>query len=198
MFICKNSMLFAHINIGSQLSVPPVLSLLTSIPFRMGFISETTLFCVSGILFILLIVGIYLLFNEKFSPELSFIGSLFFSMLSLVVTWAVTGSNDIPSLTFSVWALYFTIKGLNKSFNYYYLAFTCFLMAFFTRFTEGFILIVMISYILMNKDKFKVQINKNDILKLFMFIVFLCAIIGGFYLYKQTYNSISKSIYGGI
>lgn len=181
----QNSMLFAHINIGSQLNVPPVLSLLTSIPFRMGFISETTLFCVSGILFILLIVGIYLLFNEKFSPELSFIGSLFFSMLSLVVTWAVTGSNDIPSLTFSVWALYLTIKGLNKSFNYYYLAFTCFLMAFFTRFTEGFILIVMISYILMNKDKFKVQINKNDILKLFMFIVFLCAIIGGFYLYKQ-------------
>lgn len=181
----QNSMLFSHINIGSQLSVPPILSLITSIPFQMGFISETTLFIVSGILFILLLVGIYLLFNERFSPEISFVGSLFFSMLSLVVTWAVTGSNDLPALSFGVWALYFTIKGLNNNFNYYYLAFFCFVVAFFTRFTEGFILIVMVSYLWINKDKVKIQIKENNISKLFLFMIILCVVIGGIYLYKQ-------------
>ena len=60
----QDALLFANINIGSQLSVPPVLSLLTSIPFRLGFISETSMFIVSGILFFLLIIGVYELFNE--------------------------------------------------------------------------------------------------------------------------------------
>ena len=35
----QNAMLFSNINIGSQLALPPVLSLLVAIPFRMGFIS---------------------------------------------------------------------------------------------------------------------------------------------------------------
>lgn len=181
----QNSMLFSHINIGSQLSVPPILSLITSIPFQMGFISETTLFVVSGILFILMLAGIYLLFNERFSLEISFVGSLFFSMLSLVVTWAVTGSNDLPALSFSVWALYFTVRGLNNNFNYYYPAFLCFIVSFFTRFTEGFILIVMLGYLWINKEKVKIQIKENNISRLFLFIIILCTVIGGIYLYKQ-------------
>lgn len=181
----QNAMLFSHINIGSQLSVPPILSLITSIPFQLGFISETTLFIISGILFVLLLAGIYLIFCEEFSCEISFIGSLIFSMLSLVVTWAVTGSNDLPALCFSVWAFYFTIKGLNDNFNYYYLAFLCFVLAFFTRFTEGFILIVMGSYLLMNFNKFKIQLKENNVLKLVIFMVFVCLVIGGVYLYKQ-------------
>ncbi|OED30101.1 glycosyltransferase family 39 protein [Methanosphaera sp. WGK6] len=181
----QNAMLFAHINIGSQLSVPPVLSLLVSIPFQLGFISETTMFAVSGVLFIILILGIYQIFNEKFSPEISFVGSIFFSMLSLVVTWAVTGSNDLPSLAFSVWAVYFTIKGLNDNFNYYYVAFLCFVVAFFTRFTGGFILLVMISYLALNFNKLKKQLNENNFKKLFLFIIIISVIIGGVYLIKQ-------------
>ena len=110
----NNAMLFSNINIGSQLSVPPVLSLIVAIPFRLGFISETTLFVVSGIFFILLVTIIYLLFNERFTPIVSFIGSLFFSMLSLIVSWSVSGSTDIPSLAFSILALYLTILGVKK------------------------------------------------------------------------------------
>ena len=77
-----NAMLFSGNNIGSQLSVPPVLSLLTSIPFRFGFVSEIFLFIVAGILFIFLIIGMYLLFNERFDSEISLLASLIFSMLS--------------------------------------------------------------------------------------------------------------------
>ncbi|WP_455644701.1 glycosyltransferase family 39 protein [Methanosphaera sp.] len=181
----QNAMLFAHINIGSQLSVPPVLSLLVSIPFQLGFISETTMFAVSGVLFIILILGIYQIFNEKFSPQISFVGSIFFSMLSLVVTWAVTGSNDLPSLAFSVWAVYFTMKGLNDNFNYYYVAFLCFVVAFFTRFTGGFILLVMLSYLILNFDKLKEQLSENNFKRLFFFMISAGIIIGGVYLIKQ-------------
>ena len=57
----NNAMLFSHINIGSQLSVPPIISLLTSIPFQLGFISETALFYVSGVLFVFLFLKLVIL-----------------------------------------------------------------------------------------------------------------------------------------
>ena len=126
-----NAMLFSGHNIGSQLSVPPILSLLTAIPFGMGFISETSLFVVSGVLFIFLIIGTYLLFNERFEPEVSFFGALIFSMLSLIVTWALTGATDVPALCFALWAMLFTVWGLNRDFKYYYPAFLFFVLGFF-------------------------------------------------------------------
>ena len=189
----QNAMLFSHINIGSQLSVPPVLSLLTSIPFRLGFISETSLFIVSGILFILLAIGIYLLFNEKFTPEESLISSLIFSMLSLVVTWALTGANDVPALCFATWALYFTVRGLKDNFNYYYIALLLFVLAFFTRFTEGFILIVMAYYLLINFDEFRKQLTKKRILLFVAFALILALLVCGVYLsYQGTIPFISQ------
>lgn len=181
----QNAMLFSGNNIGSQLSVPPVLSLLTSVPFKLGFISETTLFVVSGILFIFLIIGMYLLFNEKFDCEISLLASLIFSMLSLIVTWALTGATDVPALSFGVWALLFTIWGLNKDFKYYYPAFLFFILAFFTRFTEGFILIVMGYYLLINFDKFKKQLTVKNILPFVVYVLIIGLIICGVYLSFQ-------------
>ena len=189
----QNAMLFAHQNIGSQLGVPPILSLITSVPFQLGFISETTLFAISGLLFIILILGIYLLFNERFSPEVSFIGSLIFSMLSLVVTWAVSGSNDLPALCFSVWAFYCTVRGLNDNFNYYYPAFLLFVVAFLCRFTEGFIFIVMFFYLLINFSKFKKQLSKKRVLSMIVYILIICAVVGGVYIsYQGTIPFISQ------
>lgn len=181
----QNAMLFSGNNIGSQLSVPPVLSLLTSVPFKLGFISETSLFVVSGILFIFLIIGMYLLFNERFDCEISLLASLIFSMLSLIVTWALTGATDVPALSFGVWALLFTIWGLNKDFKYYYPAFLFFILAFFTRFTEGFILIVMGYYLLINFDKFKKQLTVKNILPFVVYVLIIGLIICGVYLSFQ-------------
>lgn len=181
----QNAMLFSGNNIGSQLSVPPVLSLLTSVPFKLGFISETSLFVVSGILFIFLIIGMYLLFNERFDCEISLLASLIFSMLSLIVTWALTGATDVPALSFGVWALLFTIWGLNKDFKYYYPAFLFFILAFFTRFTEGFILIVMGYYLLINFEKFKKQLTVKNMLPFVVYVLIIGLIICGVYLSFQ-------------
>lgn len=177
----NNAMLFSHINIGSQLSVPPILSLITSIPFQMGFISELTLFCVSGVLFVFLMIGIYILFNYRFKREYSFIASIIFSMTSLVVTWAVSGSNDLPSLAFAIWAIIFTIKAVNEDFKYYYPAFGLFLLSFFTRFTGGFVLIVMICYILLNRKKVMGQLTKKKIIQFVLFFLLVFAVISVIY-----------------
>lgn len=177
----NNAMLFSHINIGSQLSVPPILSLITSIPFQMGFISELTLFCVSGVLFVFLMIGIYVLFNYRFKREYSFIASIIFSMTSLVVTWAVSGSNDLPSLAFAIWAIIFTIKAVNEDFKYYYPAFGLFLLSFFTRFTGGFVLIVMICYILLNRKKVMGQLTKKKIIQFVLFFLLVFAVISVIY-----------------
>lgn len=181
----QNAMLFSHMNIGSQLSVPPVLSLITSVPFQLGFISETSLFIVSGILFVFLIIGTYLLFNERFEEEISLLGSLIFSMLSLIVTWALTGATDVPALSFAVWALYLTIRGLKSNFNYYYLAILFFILAFFTRFTEGFILIVMLYYILVNFDDFKKQLTTKRLICLFAYCFVIMLVVSGIYISFQ-------------
>ena len=177
----NNAMLFSHINIGSQLSVPPILSLITSIPFQLGFIGESTLFCVSGVLFVFLMIGIYVLFNYRFKREYSFIASVVFSMTSLVVTWAVSGSNDLPSLAFAVWAIIFTIKAVNEDFRYYYLAFGLFLMSFFTRFTGGFVLIVMIAYILLNHEKVRGQLTRRNVMLFILFFLLVFAVISVIY-----------------
>lgn len=177
----NNAMLFSHINIGSQLSVPPILSLITSIPFQMGFISELTLFCVSGVLFVFLMIGIYILFNYRFKREYSFIASIIFSMTSLVVTWAVSGSNDLPSLAFAIWAIIFTIKAVNEDFKYYSPAFGLFLLSFFTRFTGGFVLIVMICYILLNRKKVMGQLTKKKIIQFVLFFLLVFAVISVIY-----------------
>lgn len=181
----QNAMLFSHVNIGSQLSLPPVFSLLVSIPFSFGFISETSMFAAAGILFILLVIGVYLLFCECFEKEIAFVGSLIFSMFSLIVTWAVTGATDVPALCFGVWALYFTVLGLNKNFNYYYPAILCFVLAFFTRFTEGFILVVMGFYILLNFDDFRKQLSVRRIICVAVFSLVIACAVSGIYISNQ-------------
>lgn len=182
----QNAMLFAHINIGSQLSTPPILSLIVSIPFQLGFISELTLFIVAGIFFILLVVGIYLLFSIRYNVYVSFLGSLFFSMLSLVVTWAVSGSNDLPSLAFAVWAILFTIYAIRDvKFKYFYMSFVYFICAFFTRFTEGFVLLVILAYIFMNWGRFKKLSTKKSLCNFLVFVCVVSLIIAFVYLIKQ-------------
>lgn len=189
----QNAMLFSHVNIGSQLNVPPILSLITSIAFSLGFVCEASLFVVSGILFIFLVLGIYLLFNKRYSPEVSFVASIIFSMLSLVVTWSVSGSNDLPALCFGVWAVYFTIRGLNDDFKYYYPAVLLFFFAFFTRFTIGFILLVMLFYLLVHFDKFRSQLTRKNIVLMTVFVLFLVVVVGGVYIsYQGTIPFISQ------
>jgi len=188
-----NAMLFSHINIGSQLSVPPILSLVTSIFFQLGFISENTLFIVSGIFFVFLLIGIYILFCRRFTPEESFISTIIFSMFSLVVTWAVSGSNDLPALSLAVWTIIFALKAVDDHYIYYFIAFLSFILTFFTRFTEGFVFLLMLFILIIDFKSIKKQITTKRLALFISFIALIGLVIAGIYIsYMHTIPFISQ------
>jgi len=149
-----NALRFAGLGVGDQMLLPPLLPFLTSLFFRAGFVSENVVFILSGVLYVLGAVGLYLLLNERFNAFASFAGSIFFACIALVIPWAVSGATDVPAISFSIWAMLFIVKAV-KNPRYYYIAFPLAAMAFLTRYTSGFIIILMLFYIILNKDYLK-------------------------------------------
>lgn len=149
-----NALRFAGLGVGDQMLLPPLLPLLTSIFFRAHYISQNVVFVLGGIFYILGVIGLYLLLKERFNAVTSFAASIFFACLSLMIPWAVSGSTDIPALTLSIWAVLFTVKAV-KNPRWYYFAFPVAFLAFFTRYTSGFIIILMLFYIILNKEYLK-------------------------------------------
>jgi 4-amino-4-deoxy-L-arabinose transferase-like glycosyltransferase len=153
----SDALLFAGKSIGySDLSRPPVLPFLTSIFFCLGYISETTIFAVDGFFMVVGAVGLYLLLKLRFNDITSFLGSLLFSTFPIIVLFSGAGLSDIPSVSLTIWAFYFTVLAVEKNSKYFYLSFPFAIIAFLTRYTAGLILFPMLLYLLINQ-----QIPKN-------------------------------------
>ena len=149
-----NALRFAGRGVGDQILLPPLLPLLTSIFFRANYISQNVVFVLGGIFYVLGVIGLYLLLKERFNAFTSFAASIFFACLSLMIPWAVSGSTDIPALTLSIWAVLFTVRAV-KNPRWYYFAFPVAVLAFFTRYTSGFIIILMLFYIIIKGEYLK-------------------------------------------
>jgi 4-amino-4-deoxy-L-arabinose transferase-like glycosyltransferase len=157
-----NALEFAGKGIGySDLARPPFLSFLTSIFFRLDYVSETIILLIDGILFIFGIIGLYLLFNLCFNPVMSFLGSLLFATFPAVIIWIGAGYTDIASVSFSIWALYFTILAVKKNSKYFYLPFPLLIIAFLTRYLAALIILPIGLYLLINRQHIK---KLNDII----------------------------------
>lgn len=146
----NNSLYFVGSGSGTVLYLPPVIPILTSIFFRLGYISENSIFIVDSIIFIIGVIGLYLLLNQRFNKIQSFTGSLIFLSLPVVMPWIAAGGIDIPGVVFSIWAIYFTIIGVRKNSKYLYLVLPLIMVAFLTRYTAGLILIPVLLYSLIN------------------------------------------------
>ncbi|WP_287680027.1 glycosyltransferase family 39 protein [Methanobacterium sp.] len=149
---------FHFANMGSSGVVnhlPPLIPLLTSLFFRMGYVSVDVIFILSGLIFILGIIGLYLLLNERFDSTKSLTGSLIFISLPVVMAWAVSGGIDLPGVVFSIWALYFMVIGLKKDSKFLYLVLPLLVISILTRYTAGLIVLPMIFYILANFNQVK-------------------------------------------
>jgi len=154
----NNALYFAGVGNEGVIGVmylPPLIPFLTSILFRVGYVSIDAIFIVSALIFIIGVVGFYLLLNERFNPIQSFTGSLLFISLPVMLSWATSGGIDIPGVTFSIWALYFVIVGVEKNSNFLYLILPAFILAFLARYTAGLIIIPIILYLLINLDLIK-------------------------------------------
>lgn len=166
-----NALRFADMGVVGQMHLAPLIPFLTSLFFRLGYVSETTLFILDGVLFVIGVIGLYLLFKLRYNEIQSFTGAVIFATFSVVLAWVAAGGIVIASVTFSIWTLYFTILAVKKDPKYFYLAFPAFTLAFLTRYTAGLIIFPMIFYVLVN-GKF-LKIKEMIIGALAGFIIFL-------------------------
>jgi len=138
---------------SSMLYLPPVLPFITSIFFRLGFISQSTLFAISAVFYFFGVLGLYLLLRFKFNEWESLAGSLSFASFTIITAWAVTGTLDVPAIALSIWTIFFTILGRRKDGRFYTIAFPLAVVSFLTRYTSALIILPMLFIIFADEEK---------------------------------------------
>ena len=151
----SNSLVFAGYESSIlYLYLSPVICILTAILFKLGFLSEASLYLVTGIFCILANIGIYVLLKNKFSSLLSLCGAFLFGSFSLTLLWWANGTLDVPAVALSIWTIIFTILAVDKDSKYYMIAIPLFVLAVFTRYTALFLLPLILLYYLSKHDFF--------------------------------------------
>lgn len=136
------------------LYLAPFICFLTSILFRLGFLSESSLYIVVGVFGIIANIGIYVFLKGKFSSLLSLCGAILFGSFSLNLLWWANGTLDVPAVALSIWTIVFLILAIDKDSKYYFLAIPLLILAIFTRYTALFLIPLMILYYLSCHDFF--------------------------------------------
>lgn len=149
----NNALKMAGMGVGDTLYLSPFLPFITSLFFRADLVYESSLFAVSGVFYFLGTLGLYLLLKMRFNEWESFVGALSFATFTVVLIWAVSGALDVPAISLSIWALYFTLLAVKKDSKFFYLAFPVAMLAFLTRYTSGLILIPMLLVIYINRPQ---------------------------------------------
>ena len=126
--------------------LPPFIPFLTSLLFRLGFVSEVSIFITSGIFFFIGIIGFFYLLRLRYNNFYSFFGAFLYSTLSINIKWVANGTLDIAFVALMIWALYFFIQGMEKNQKYFYIAFPLGVLSFFTKYTGALIFAVMLLY----------------------------------------------------
>lgn len=132
----------------------PLVPYLTSILFRFGFVSEISIFIVTGAFYLISIIGIYYLMKLRFNKNISCIGALLYGSLTINLIWAANGTLDIPSISLSIWSIYCFILAMEKDQKYFYLAFPLAILSFLAKYTGALIFAVFILYFLSKRDIF--------------------------------------------
>ena len=130
----------------------PVIFYLTSILFKLGFVSIKSIFFVTGFFGILGILGMYVFLKSRFSPILSFTGAILYSSFSLTLFYFANGMLDTSAVAMILWTFIFLIAAANKNYKYYCLVAISFVICIFVRFTTAYILSLIILYILKDHD----------------------------------------------
>ncbi len=184
----NNALHFANMGSNGVVNhLPPLIPVVTSLVFRMGYVSVDVIFIITGLIFILGVIGLYLLLKERFDPTKSLAGSLIFISLPVIMAWAVSGGIDLPGVVFSIWALYFLVIGLKKDSKFLFLVLPLLVVSLLTRYTAGLIVIPMIFYILANLNQVKEILHiKKVILGILIELGVLLAIFTYFILQLDT------------
>lgn len=159
---------YYNICLSTDIFYTPVICFLTSVLFRLGLVDKLAIFIVTGIFGVLCEIGVYVFLRQRFNQILSFTGAVIFGSLSVVLLNIGSGGIDIPSIGISVWIIIFTVAAIEKDIKYFLVIFPLFVLGFFTRYTVGFILPVILIYYLLSKDvckNFNCLINDKKLFK---------------------------------
>ena len=130
----------------------PVISFLTSILFRFGLVDQLAISLVSSLFAFLGYFGLYFLLKNKFNNLLSLTGVIIYGSLTEFLLNLSSGLLDVPSISISIWILVLSIIATDKNSKYFILVFPLWVIGFYTRFTVGFMLPIIIMYYLMKRD----------------------------------------------
>ena len=70
----------------------PLIPFLTSLLFRLGFVSEASLFAVTGLFYPIAVIGIYFLLNLRFNKFYSMLGAILYGSMSINLMWTANGT----------------------------------------------------------------------------------------------------------
>ena len=162
-FYLNNALFYAGYDTGlaNTRGLSPLIPMITSIFFRLGFISDFTIIAVSSAFYILAALGMYFLLRLRFDEVLSFSGSMIFSTFPLVIVWVTKGMLDIPGVCLSIWAVYFMILSFRKDIKFLYIASPLIILGFFTRYTVLLMVPVLLIQVLLVDDP--IDYFKNNI-----------------------------------
>ncbi|MGX8693941.1 MAG: glycosyltransferase family 39 protein [Methanobrevibacter sp.] len=148
---------FFNVAYPEDLFYTPVISFLTSLFFRMGYIDKNAIIIVTSIFSFMGFIGLYFLLKTRFNSLLSLTGVVIFGSFSVVIFNISKGMVDIPLVSISIWVLIFAIMAIDKDPKYFLITVPLFVMAFFTKYTAGFLLPLILFYYCMKRniiDKF--------------------------------------------
>ena len=166
-FYLNNALFYAGYDVGlaETRGLSPLIPMITSIFFRMGFVSDGTIIIVSSAFYIFSALGMYFLLRLRFDEVLSFTGSMLLSTFPLIIVWVTKGMLDIPGLCFSIWSVYFMMLAFRKSTKYFYIAFPLVIFGCFTRYTVFLMVpVLLIQFFLMENPVSYIKNNIKDIL----------------------------------
>ena len=175
--------------------LPPFIPFLTSLLFKSGFVSETSIFLITGIFFFFGILGMYFILKLKFNNNFSLFGAFIYATMFINIKWVGNGTLDIAFISVMLWALYFFIQGIEKNQKYLYIAFPLAVISFFTKYPAGVIVPLMILYF-MAKTNFIKNIKKyykNLIGGLFAGILTLIPFLAYFFINNIPFGFLNQA-----
>jgi len=119
----------------SEAHRPPLLSILTSLPMRLGFVQASVIQVVDGVLSLSGIAAAYLLFRRAVSQVPAAIGAL--ALLAVTPFWDTVGIGytDIAAVAICMWALLALIRATETNDRWYLVGMPLLVLAVLMRFT---------------------------------------------------------------
>ena len=157
-----NALYYTGTNIRSTgtIYLSPLICILTSIFFYLGFVDKLAIYIVTGGFAVFGNIGLYLLLKRYFDENLSLAGTVIYSSLSLYLTWLANGTLDIPAVSMIIWIVLFTIIAIDENPKFYQYAILFLVLGVFTRYTILLILPALVLYYVYEKG---FKIDKADL-----------------------------------